>query len=75
MIMSMILFKCIWLWFCLSVYDYDLFLWLLILSFFLISFKFYKLLIVMENTIQLNEINEVDLGDDTLIGTLLPDLV
>jgi hypothetical protein len=26
---------------------------------------FYKLITVMENTIELNEINEVDLGDDT----------
>jgi hypothetical protein len=31
-------------------------------------FKFYKLLIVKENTFQLNEFNNVDLGDDLLIA-------
>jgi hypothetical protein len=32
----------------------------------MIMICFYKLIIVMENTIELNEINEVDLGDNTL---------
>ena len=39
---------------------------LLILLFYLSSFKFYKLLTFMENTFQLNEFNDVDFGDDSL---------
>jgi hypothetical protein len=36
------------------------------------ALKFNKLLTVMENAFQLNEINDVDLGDDSLIADPTP---